>query len=43
MSPFGSPAMLLSHDPIEVGSDDEAEVVVAVSWPRLEVLSCCSG
>jgi hypothetical protein len=39
ISPLGSPAMLLSHDPIEVGSDDEAEVVVAVSWPRLEVLS----
>lgn len=39
MSPLGSPAMLLSHDPIEVGCDDDPELVGVVSCPRLEVLS----
>lgn len=39
--------MSLSHEPTEVGSEDEPEVVGEVSWPRLEVLSwlievsCC--
>lgn len=32
--------MSLSHEPIEVGSDEEPEAVeVEVSWPREEVLS----
>lgn len=39
ISPLGSPAMSLSHEPTEVGSEDEPEVVGEVSWPRLEVLS----
>jgi hypothetical protein len=43
ISPLGSPAMLFSHEPIEVGEEEELEVVGEVLWPRLEVLSWRGG